>query len=99
MNATIKLVAGDTKPTRLQYLNGDTPINITGYSFVLKIGYAVPKTVNGVITDAVNGIYEFRWANTDLVAGNPPMELLVTDSAAKEKTHKLGAITILPRII
>lgn len=97
MNAPL-LVAGDTKPTRLTYKNGDDVIDITGYQFRIKFGYSTPVTRAGAVVDAINGVFEFQWQAGDLQGGTFPVEILVTDAAGKELTHKLGGVTIATRI-
>jgi hypothetical protein len=93
------LVAGDTRPTRLVYENNGEPVNITGYTITIKLGYATPVSRVCTIVDAVNGVFEVPWQSGDLVAGNIPCEILVRDGSAKEKTHKMGTLAIVDRII
>jgi hypothetical protein len=96
----LNVTEGDTRPTRLTYTENDIPVPITGYSFVLKIGYSTPVVINCEIYDGPNGIISIPWGPGDLVKGGPfPMEMLVTDPGGKEKTHKLQAIQIKERII
>lgn len=92
------LVAGDTRPSRLTYENNGQAVNITGYTITIKLGYATPVHRQAVIADGPNGIFEIPWTPTDLMAGNVPIEILVLDTNAKEKTHKMGTLMIAPRI-
>jgi hypothetical protein len=93
------LIAGDTAPTVFVLKDSTgTPVNITGYSFVFKLGYPTPVTRSGAIVDAVNGKLQFPWQAGDLKAGVVSAEILITTPDTKERTQKLGAINILPRI-
>ena len=94
----ILLVAGDTAPIRLTYKNNNVPVNITGYGFALKIGYPTPVSLPASITSAADGTFEFRPGATDLKAGTPPIEIMITFPDGKEKTQKLGSANILTRI-
>jgi hypothetical protein len=99
--AAATLTEGDTRPTRLTYKVSGQPVNIDGYSFLLKIGYTEAPGIlakPAVIADAANGIIEFQWISTDLKAGTWKAEMLVTDAAGKEKTHKIAGLQIDPRM-
>lgn len=94
----VRLTASDTAPIRLTYKNNGVPVDITGYGFTLKIGYATPTVLQAVITDAANGVFEFRPGASDLVANTVPIEIMVTFPDGKEKTQKLGSAEIMARI-
>jgi len=89
--AAINLIAGDTRPSRMTYKVAGRAVDITGYQFTLKIGYAPAVLAKeATIVDAANGIIEFPWSAEDLVAGSWPAEVLVVDADGKEKTHKIA---------
>lgn len=93
------LIAADTAPTVFNLKDSaGAAVDITNYSFAFKIGYATPISRPGTIVTAVAGKLEFRWLNTDLVAGLHAAEILITTPDGKERTQKLGTINILPRI-
>ena len=94
----VLLVAGDTFPSKLTYKNAGVPVDITGYAFVLKVGYAIPLVKNAVITNAAKGEFEIRWAAGDLATGTWPAEMLIRYPDLTEQTQKLGGITIRARI-
>jgi hypothetical protein len=97
--AAVTLTASDTRPTRLTYKVNGLPIDITGYTFTLKIGYNPILAKVAIIADAPNGLMEFQWTATDLRKGNWAAEMLVVDSAGKEKTHKISTgLQIDPRM-
>lgn len=98
--AVLALIAGDTKPTRLIYRDKATgaAINVTGYGFVITIGYSPKTTKAAVLVPEVTGAFEFQWGSTDLVAGQPEAEIIVTDADGKTQTHKLGALAIGARL-
>ena len=85
----LELTEGDTRPLVCRYQAGGKPVDITGYSFVLKIKYA-DSTLNkaGSITDAIGGWYEFQWLATDLKQGLFDLEIMVTNAAGQEETSK-----------
>lgn len=101
------LIAGDTRPTRLVYEVDGAAVDITGYQFKLRIGYpdgTLEKA--GSIVDAATGKFEIPWSAAqgetpaDLRGdGTYSAEMVVTDPAGKEKTHKIpGGIRIEPRL-
>jgi len=92
------LTAGDTRPTRLTYKVSGQPVDITGYVFTLKIGYAALFTKIAVIADGPAGILEFQWGPGDLVEGNWQAEILVSDAGGKEKTHRIAGLKVEPRL-
>lgn len=97
-----KLVAGDTRPIRLTYKNGNTPVNISAFSIDFVIGYTTKLVKSCTIIDdglgANTGVLDIAWTSGDLIAGSWPAEFIVTDGNGTEKTHKIPTLEILARI-
>lgn len=96
----VELVAGDTLPSRLTYKIKGQPIDITGYTFIIKIGYSTPLVKQAVILDQTSnlGEFEFQWAAGDLRAGNWSFEILTRYPDLTEKTDRMSGMKIHPRI-
>lgn len=93
----IELTEKDTRPLVCQYQAGGAVIDITGYTFTIKIGYTTPLAKQAVITDAINGGYEFQWLDTDLTSGTFDAEIMVTNPAGQEETSVLFTTLIKAR--
>ena len=89
MAEKIKLVQGDTRPALVITLTDDNtgnPITLTGASAVLRFrsvgGSTVLTTLNGTVTDAVNGVVAFYWASVptslNVEAGDYEGEIEIT---------------------
>ena len=91
-------VEHDTAPSRLTYKVQGTAVDITGYSFTLKIGYGTPLVKVATITNAAAGEFEFPWGVNDLVKGRWPAEIMITFPDATTRTQKLPGFEILGRI-
>ena len=81
----IYMVEGDTLPKFDCELEG---VNITGYSFVLRVrledGTRVTKT--GTITDASNGLFNFQFSSGDLPRGEHEFEIEITNATLEVQT-------------
>lgn len=97
---SLYLTAGDTMPTRLTYQTGKkAPINISGYTFEITLGYSTPVVVTADIIDPTGGVFEFPWRSGDLVeADEIPAEIVVTNAAGKTKTFPLTRVVVRRRI-
>lgn len=95
----IALVADDTLPTPLTYRTAKgAVIDISSYSFTLRIGYTQVLAKVAAVADGPNGVLQFNWAPGDLVEGTWPIEITAINAAGKEKTHKLGTLVIAGRL-
>lgn len=100
---------GDTNPDKITVLSQTTgePINISGYSFILTVDpYGDPASaasnlysLNGSITDAVNGVVEFTPSalQADLV-GDFFYDIQMTDASGRKRTISRGQYTYLQDI-
>jgi hypothetical protein len=93
-------VEGDNLPELLvQYLdaNGEG-IDITGWTIVLKIAYAIPVIVTATLPDPTHGYFSFIYGDTDLVAGIWDVNITITNLASKKLTIRNIKFDIAPRI-
>jgi len=94
-------VEGDNLPALVfQYLDADgDPIDITGFSIDLHIGYDTPKTVNGDLYDPTNGYFRFIFSDTDLdEVGKWNIEVQITNVAGQKLTIQDMGIKIKEQI-
>lgn len=95
----LALVDGDTRPTSLTYADKKTgPINIDGYTFLLRLGRTPTIERTCTIVDAVNGVLMIPWEDGDIVTGTWPMEMRVTDPDGKVNTCKLQDLVVGSRL-
>lgn len=95
----LALTVGDTLPTQMTYRCAKgSVVNITGYSFVLRVGMPTVLLKNAEVVNGPEGLLQIPWAANDLVEGSFDMEMTVRDTAGKEKTHKLGDLVVARRL-
>ena len=97
------LYDGDTAPLELTFKQAGVPVDVTGYGFKLKIGYAtgtVTKNAAIVTPQASNlGKFRFPFAAGDLKAGNWPAQFVITYPDTTEKTQPIvDGLTINKRL-
>ncbi|HEC72019.1 MAG: hypothetical protein ACTSW7_01145 [Candidatus Thorarchaeota archaeon] len=80
-----------------------TPIDITGYTFRLDIGYEVPNSVTGSIVGApVNGefIFEFTIGASEVdEVGKPLTEIVIWDNLGNQVTYDFVKFNVKSRIV
>lgn len=80
-----------------------TPIDITGYTFRLDIGFTVPESVAGSIVGApINGefIFEYTIGASELKeTGKPRTEIVITDNVGYKITYDFVKFDIKARIV
>jgi hypothetical protein len=96
MEARLNLIAGDTLPTVFNCRNGSIALPLTGYSVSLKVNLNNSiLTKNAVITNALNGVGEFRWLNTDFIKeGIFEAEFKITNASAQVVTSEKMLIVV-----
>lgn len=106
-NNTLEYFFGDTLPeivSTYYYYDDDNvkkPVDITGFSFQLKINFATPKVVAGVIVDALEGIFKFPFTTSTLDEIGPSFktEILIIDDTGGEITYEFVPFDIKARIV
>lgn len=101
----IELIEGDTMPWltgNITHDNGD-PVDITGWTITLHVGYSPPLVKTAVIPVGTDGFYYFAWVQGDLLPGRWPAEVqLSTPTGVQtfQQTHLGGALMlrIFPQI-
>jgi len=104
---TLALVAGDTAPIELTYRENRLPIDITGHSFAMKIGYdeasGGPVSIAGTpldqTVDANLGKFTVSPTAGQVLAGQWPWEILVVYPGGAERTFKQSDLFITGRIV
>ena len=80
-----------------------TPIDITGYTFRLDIGFQIPESVTGSIVGApINGefIFEFTIGASELKeVGKPKTEIVIIDATGYQITYDFVIFNIKSRIV
>lgn len=107
MAATFTFTQGNTRPFfSVQIVNDLTngPVDFTGASvaFYFREQKARAAKVSGAactITDAVNGLVEYRWAATDLdVPGVYDAEFRITHTDGKLQTVPVRGVVVSPKL-
>ena len=62
----IERFRGDTYPIVVTIKENSNAVDLTGCTVKMTIGYSTPVTVTGSITDAVNGIVQFNFTESDV---------------------------------
>lgn len=90
----LEFVSGDTDPLVLDFSGTD----ISTWSVLVRIGYAVPLSRSATPTDPTHGITEVQWQPTDLVAGRWLAEVEVTKPGPTVKTTDVFVMEIRAHI-
>lgn len=95
----LQLTAADTRPLICIYTASGSPVNITGYTFTLKIGYPEPQAFIAAILDAAAGKYQFPFLESDLIPGIFSAEVMITNPGGEEETTEKFQVIIEGRLI
>ena len=94
----LRFVENDTLPGLRCIITQDdgTPIDITGFTIKVNIGYSTPLVKNASIVDGTNGVWEVSWIVGDLKAGTWFYEIQVTDTSSGIRTWSRDSVSGLP---
>jgi len=98
----VALKVKDTAPSILTYRVFGEPIDITGYSFTIKIAFTpeplvkVAEILNQTTDD--KGRFKFSWGADDLTVGQFPFEIMTTFPDSTEKTSPTMQMNVEARI-
>lgn len=66
INNEIKRYRGDTYPIIATLKENSIPVDLTNSTVKLTIGYNIPVTIIGNITDATNGVVQFEFGAAEV---------------------------------
>lgn len=98
----IEMYQGDTFKFALKFLDGVTPVNLTGWTALAQIREVVSGTVGGTIEGAftatmptpTNGIVYLEFDSSALAPGNYAYDVQMTDGSAQRRTYIGGKVTV-----
>ena len=94
----IRFVEHDTLPALRGFLTNDdgTAVDLSESTVSLHIQYPEPLIKAATVTDAIGGVWEVTWSNTDLIAGTWNYEIQVTGASGGIRTWNRETSTDKP---